>query len=241
MSILKRIEKTLDERLRRIFATPRDSSIASREAIELYLDALGQIRARGTVSIFERVRVELRAESPERRAVLEALFEPVQMLEDIRAALLEERVTAAPNLSVQIDFPESALVELRVFCEKAVGAPQAAQAPLRPARIGDFRLDRALINIGRVPEVVDAMGRTVRRNELCYLDEDTVSRVHAHVRFDGATGDWRIFDDGSTMGTALFREGRRIDVPPHAGRGVGLRIGDEIYFGSLRVAFQEAE
>lgn len=238
MSILKRIEKTLDERLRGIFATPREGS---REAIELYRDALNQIRERAAVSAFDRVRVELHADSPDRRAVLEALFEPAQMLEDIRAALLEERVAASPNLSVRIDFPETAVVDLRVFCEKASSAPKPAPEPLRPMRLGDFLLQRPVVNVGRVPEVVDAAGRALRRNELCYPDDQTVSRVHAHLRYDGGAGDWRLFDDGSSMGTAVFRDGMRIDVPPHAGRGVSLRIGDEIYFGSLRVPFQEAE
>jgi hypothetical protein len=237
MSILKRLEKTLDERLRGLFATPQEGS---REGIELYRDALSQIRERATVGSFDRVRVELHADTPERRAVLEALFEPEQMLADIRAALLEERLTASPGLSVQIEFPEGAATDLRVFFEKATAAPKVAAGPPRPMRIGDFLLQRSVVNIGRVPEVVDAAGRAIRRNELCYADDPTVSRVHAHVRFDSVSGEWRIFDDGSTMGTAIFRDGHRIDVPPHAGRGVVLRPGDELYFGSLRTTFHEA-
>ncbi len=51
-------------------------------------------------------------------------------------------------------------------------------------------------------------------------------------------GEWRIFDDGSSIGTTLFRDGRRIDVPAHAGRGVALRSGDEIYLGQVRLALR---
>ncbi len=87
------------------------------------------------------------------------------------------------------------------------------------------------------------MGRTIRCNELSFPEEaheanPSVSRSHAHVAFDGASGQWRIFDDGSSLGTVLFREGRRIDVPAHAGRGVALRPGDEIYLGQVRLRFE---
>ena len=81
----------------------------------------------------------------------------------------------------------------------------------------------------------------MRRNELFFPEaaheaNPSVSRSHAHLTFEA--GDWRIFDDGSSIGTTLFREGRRIDVPAHAGRGVALRPGDEIYLGQVRLRFE---
>jgi hypothetical protein len=107
----------------------------------------------------------------------------------------------------------------------------------------EFPLDKPRINLGREAEIADALGRAIRRNELYFPESaheanPSVSRSHAHILFDAPTGDWRIFDDGSSIGTTLFREGRRIDVPAHAGRGVALRPGDEIYLGQVRLRFE---
>src|SRR5208337_4550899 len=87
-----------------------------------------------------------------------------------------------------------------------------------------FIADRPHINIGREDEVVDAQGRAIRRNDLFFPEaaheaNGSVSRSHAHLRFDFVTGEWRIYDDGSSLGTGIFREERRIEVPSHAARG----------------------
>jgi hypothetical protein len=260
MSILRRIEKTLDERLRGIFGGS-GAEPGSSEAIELYRDALDQIAARATVGVrgdrvfpFDRIRVELEAAGPERRSVLEALFVPEQMASDIRATLVEAGVTAPAALAVIVEYPESPAVELRVICEKSSAAPLQAPAalPLAPMRLvtltgvssaPDFLMDRVHISIGRVNEVLDSLGRAVRRNDLYFPESDaeanaSVSRAHAHIRFEPSAGEWRIYDDGSSLGTSIFREGRRIDVPAHAGRGALLRAGDEIYIGQVRLRFE---
>ena len=258
MSLLKRIEKTLDERLRGIFGGSSDEP-ASSEAIELYRAALDQVAARASVGKrgsrvfpFDRIRLELEAAGPERRALLEALFSPEQMLADVRSSLVETGVEAPDELAVTVEYPENPVVEMRVICEKAPepqAPPPAPETPLVPMRLitvtgassqPDFLADRPHINLGRVHEVLDAMGRTVRRNDLTFAEgaDDitaTVSRAHAHLQFDGASGDWRIYDDGSSVGTVIFRDGKRIDVPPHAARGVRLLPGDEIYLGQARL------
>jgi hypothetical protein len=261
MPFLKQIEKALDQRLRGIFGGSA-SAPGSREAIELYRDALDQIGARATagkrgdrVFPFDLIRIELMAAAPDRKAVLETLFEPAQMAEDIRATLLEERVSAPRDLAVEIHFPPDAAAELRVVCEKAAagrleaGEPAAPPAPAKLlAKTGiasaeTFPLERQQVNIGRDPEVVDSLGRAVRRNDLHFPEglheaNSTVSRSHAHLRFDSAGGEWRIYDDGSSLGTSIFRDGRRIEVPAHASRGVALRPGDEIYLGQARLIFE---
>ena len=264
MSLLKRIEKTLDERLRGLFGGAAGEA-ASSEAIELYRDALDQLAARATVGRrgdrvfpFDRIRIELKAETADRRALLEAVFLPEQMPADIRATLVEAGVHYPEKLTVAVEFPETPAVELRVLCEKAPEAetqPVAtAAAPLIPIRLvtlsgvsssAEFIADKPHISIGRVDEVTDALGRAVRRNELFFPESAheanaTVSRAHAHLRFDGATGDWRIYDDGSSLGTAIFREGRRIEVPTHGTRGVTLKPGDEIYLGQARLRCEPA-
>lgn len=260
MSLLRRIEKTLDQRLRGIFGAGAGEPRA-REAIELYRDALDQIAARATVGKrgdrvfpFNRIVIELSASEPERKAVLETLFEAGQMIEDVRAALTEERITLPAQLAIEVRYPPDAVVEMRVLCEKAepvaAAGPAAAQTTAMrlvalngAPSIAPFLLERAHVNLGRESEVVDSLGRAIRRNDL-FFPEDTheangsVSRSHAHIRFDGSSGEWRIYDDGSSLGTVLFRNGQRIDVPANAGRGVVLRSGDEIYLGQVRLRFE---
>jgi hypothetical protein len=266
MSLLRRIEKSLDQRLRAIFSGGNDDP-GAREAIELYRDALDQIARRATVGKrgdrvfpFNLITIELRAEDAERKAVLETLFDPGQLGDDIRATLREERVTSPAELAVAVTYPQDALVEMRVVCGReeppqktAAGMiARPAVVELVPARLltiigvassADFTLDRPRINLGREEEITDALGRAIRRNELFFPEQaheanPSVSRSHAHIRFDESSREWRIFDDGSSIGTTLFREGRRIDVPAHAGRGVALRPADEIYLGQVRLRFE---
>jgi len=268
MSFLERLEKTLDKRLGAIFGGSREGP-GEREAIELYRDALDQIGARATVSKrgdrafpFDTIRVELMAASAERKALLEALFEPMQMAEDVRAALVSQRATAPAKLTVTVQYPAEALVELRVLFEKtvpdapaegeaAVAAP-AAPVPLIPVLLRTiegassepvFVANQQRVNIGRERDVVDAQGRAVRRNDLFFPEgaeaiNASVSRTHAHIRFDGKSGEWRIYDDGSKLGTSIFRAGRRIEVPAHAPRGAMLLPGDEIYLGQARIRLE---
>jgi FHA domain len=266
MSLLRRIEKSLDHRLRSIFSGG-DQEPEAREAIELYHDALEQIARRATVGKrgdrifpFNLITIELRAENDERKAVLETLFDPGSLGDDIRATLKEERVTPGGELTVAVKYPEEALVEMRVVCERGEPPQKAAAGniahptlvQITPARLltitgissaTEFTLDRPRINLGREAEITDSLGRAIRRNELFFPEHaheanPSVSRAHAHIRFDASSGEWRIFDDGSSIGTTLFREGRRIDVPAHAGRGVALRTGDEIYLGQVRLQFE---
>ena len=269
MSLLRRIEKSLDQRLRSIFAGNEDEP-GAREAVELYRDALDQIAGRATagkrgdrIFPFNRITVELAAENTERKAVLETIFDPAQFGDDVRTTLREERVTPPADLTIVIHFPENALVEMRVVCERekteaTPAVPEAPPAPtavpLLPARLltvtgassaPEFYLERLRINLGREAEITDSLGRAIRRNELYFPESaheanPSVSRAHAHIRFDASSGEWRIFDDGSSIGTTIFRDGRRIDIPAHAGRGVALRHGDEIYLGQVRLKFETA-
>ena len=46
-----------------------------------------------------------------------------------------------------------------------------------------------------------------------------------------ATGEYRLFDDGSSNGTAIIRGGETIAVPPRDPRGVRVQSGDEVQVG----------
>ena len=53
-----------------------------------------------------------------------------------------------------------------------------------------------------------------------------------------ASGEFRLFDDGSAYGTSVIHNGRLVNVPPAGGRGLRIMPGDEIYVGQARVLFE---
>ena len=66
------------------------------------------------------------------------------------------------------------------------------------ANATEVRLDKARTNIGRVVDVYRAEG-LFRRNDLAF-EADTeinrsVSREHAHIQYDRAAGEYRLFND----------------------------------------------
>src|SRR6202043_188839 len=110
------------------------------------------------------------------------LFDPGSLGEDIRATLKEEHVTPGAELTVAVKYPEDALVEMRVICERGEPPQKAAAGTIAhptlvkmvPARLRtitgvssavEFALDRPRINLGREAEITDALGRAIRRNE----------------------------------------------------------------------------
>ena len=99
------------------------------------------------------------------------------------------------------------------------------------------------VNVGRLPEVADVKSRMVRCNDLVFPENldpanSTVSRVHAHIEFDPATGDFRVFDDASRAGTRVVRQNRTLPAPAGATGGVRLHDGDEIYFGAVCIRLE---
>ena len=97
-------------------------------------------------------------------------------------------------------------------------------------------------NVGRLAEVEDKDHRIIRRNQLVFLDiesrlNQTVSRAQAHVEF-APPDEYRLFDDRSTYGTRIFRQGRTIEIPSGSPKGVRLEHLDEIYFGQACVRFE---
>jgi hypothetical protein len=95
------------------------------------------------------------------------------------------------------------------------------------------------IAIGRGDEVRDSRQRLLRTNDLVFAEgagdvNDTVSRRHARIEHDEASGTFRVYDDGSAQGTSVVRQGRGIAVP-RGTRGVRLQSGDEIVLGRARV------
>jgi FHA domain len=131
--------------------------------------------------------------------------------------------------------------------QRPAPAAAVAKAAVQPtARLTVVRGDAAeqecdiageRVNIGRLKEVVGDRDGLRRRNDLAFQDsETTVSREHAHIRYQAGT--FRLYDTNSARGTAVFRDGRRLEVPRGAARGLTLRSGDEIHLGEARVRFE---
>lgn len=113
--------------------------------------------------------------------------------------------------------------------------------------------------IGRC-EIVEAKGRKViRKNDLFFLEprefkgkihkeliknetiNQSVSRMHGHIRFNKSDGTYFVYDDGSRKGTTLLRGGRGIAQPVDKKIGKELKDGDEICFGKTKVKFRLIE
>jgi hypothetical protein len=99
----------------------------------------------------------------------------------------------------------------------------------------EFTFNAPMISIGRTAEPTDEMGR-VRRNDVVFLDTvdgatETVGRAHARLKLDAGTGEYLLFDEGSSNGTSIVRGGTTIYVSAHDPRGVRVRSDDEIQLG----------
>ena len=86
------------------------------------------------------------------------------------------------------------------------------------------------------PENRPTSSAATRRNRVAFLDArdgvtETVGRAHARLRFDAGSRSYRLFDDGSSNGTSIIRDGTTIAVPPRDPRGVRVQSGDEIQVG----------
>lgn len=91
------------------------------------------------------------------------------------------------------------------------------------------------LHVGRMEEIVDDEGRVRRRNDVAFLEEgdvnQTVSREHARILYDEASGELRLRAEHGASSTRILREGRSIEVSSRDTRGIKLQSGDEIYFG----------
>lgn len=103
------------------------------------------------------------------------------------------------------------------------------------------------LTIGRVPEVMDSRGRLVRRNAVSLVDDaaldpddiarhHTVSRAHARIRYDSASGTFQVVDDQSTSGTTIVRPGAVVPIQVSR-QPVSLRDGDLLHCGKVAFRF----
>src|SRR5258708_2133704 len=110
MTLLRQIERTLDQRLRAALGGgPKNAP----EAIEIYREVLEEVSQRiapgprgAPIFPFNQIRITFKVDDPERRAVLETIFQPGQLATDIRACLNESRAAVPPDLAIEITASE---------------------------------------------------------------------------------------------------------------------------------------
>jgi pSer/pThr/pTyr-binding forkhead associated (FHA) protein len=102
-----------------------------------------------------------------------------------------------------------------------------------------FTFAGPVVRVGRSTDPTDERGRP-RLNDVAFLENDspenrTVTRGHALIRYHPATGEYRLFDEGSANGTRVVRGGEVIDVPKRDPVGLSLRTGDEVQLGKAAI------
>jgi hypothetical protein len=214
---------------------------------------------------YDQLAVTIPVPDPSRRAAFDVAFvEGDALASAVRAFLAQEGCEMPASLQVETTLADEPMPDFadRGFhirygkaesSRSAVAGPapssrrQAAPRVLVTVLNGHadretYELVRPVINIGRIAEVLDARQRLTRRNDIAFDESSdppnsSVSRAHAHIRYDSGDQVYRLFDDSSAHGTSVFRDGRLTTVPP-GGRGLRLESGDEVYFGQARVRFE---
>ena len=252
------IGKDLQSRLKKFFdttldaaATPLEISQAVLDDVERRVEPVGRGRR-----VFPYTRLLLRVRQVHAdRAPLESALEGIDL--KIRERLAEVRCEAPRTIDVRVAFVEKSPAEWRpdqmfaidYFREAETPAVVETQTPPPAVHVAVLRgtatessytFTEQVISIGRSSDPTDELGR-MRRNRVTFLDTvdgvtETVGRAHARLRFDTATDEYRLFDDGSSNGTSIVREGATIAVPRRDPRGVRVQSGDEILVGRAVIA-----
>jgi hypothetical protein len=233
------------------------------ELAEIRLAVLDRIREKsyrsGGTKVFpyDLLRVEMRGVEESRRDVFAGRFFRKYIEQEVRSALRDGGCRFPDNLRVDVEpvagMPKPGEAWLLVEAVSQERADAAAKLIGRlivregDANTAEIRLDKARTNIGRVVDVYRAEG-LFRRNDLAF-EADTevnrsVSREHAHIQYDRAAGEYRLFNDRwyergphGDCATWIVRDGMSQEVH-RTSRGTKLESGDEIRFGKAVVMFE---
>jgi hypothetical protein len=256
MSLFSKIEESIERGFRkwteRMFG-PADSDelLLVHRAILESIESRVQTVAHGKrIFPYGHVTVTLVSADPDRRALYQAaLGEGGRLESDVHEALDSAECEIPRGFGVEVKTSETG--EKNFTIEYAVKAWKRTDEPTRGAgRLivvkgkagqGEYVLEKAFTNLGRMAELTDTEHRVVRRNAVVFEEggdeaNATVSRRHAHIRLDA--GEYRLCDDGSEFGTRVLRDGRAIEVPAGNRRGERLRAGDEIFLGRACLRFE---
>jgi hypothetical protein len=202
---------------------------------------------------FDLVRVSMRGVEEGRAPVFRSGFFRLYLEHEIQGNLRATNVRFPEQLQVEVEVAtglplpnEPWLTVSAGSREKPAELEKAARLIVRKgsANLPELPLDKPRVHIGREPEVY-RHGGIHRRNDLAFVEESevnrSVSREHAHIECDRATGEFRLFNDrwyarGADCGTRIVRAGVSLEVHRDT-RGARLESGDEIHLGSAVAVF----
>lgn len=230
------------------------------EIVDLAVDAIAanvQPTGRGRYSFpFNTVTVTFVAATPEDQVRFEAICAGPPSLEDrvqrrLASAGCEEsegqvfvEFTAEPGAAW--NRPEFDLSLARVALEPRVVEKPITRVALSvtngAAESATYSFTDFPVAIGRGADLRDNRNQLLRINHVAFVEGSehdaeinrTVSRRHARIELDDATGRLRLIDDNSAQGSSVIRGTRGIAVP-RGSRGLGLQSGDEIVLGQARI------
>jgi hypothetical protein len=258
MSFFSEVEKTIEREFRKwtqkAFGPAQSDEllIVHHAILEEVASKIRTVRRGKQVFPFNHLLVRFAAPDAAQYAFLEGAFSENRRLEsDIRECLTSAGCELPAGFSVDIEAAGTGPQTYEILFENRSTPPHPAATPTHARLIvlrgkanqDSFQLETPRTNIGRLAELTDSRQRVVRRNDIVFeegADEAnaTVSRSHAHIRFDRQAADYRICDDASEYGTRIFRDGRSIEVPSGSARGERLSDGDEIYLGRACFRFE---
>ncbi len=233
------------------------------ELAEIRLAILDRIREKSyrsggkKVFPYDLLRVELRGVEESRRDLFAGTFFRRYLEQEVHGALHAAGCRFPENLRVDVE-PQAGMPErgenwlmVQVLSQDSAVAKRVAHLVIQEgtANVAELRLDKARTHIGRTRDVYRNEG-LFRRNDLVFEDDTevnrSVSREHAHIRFDKLTGEYRLFNDRwlargerqtQEVGTWIVRDGISLEVHRDS-RGTRLEPGDEIHFGRAVAIFE---
>ncbi len=250
---------------RTLFEAPLAPSSRADEPAELgeiRLAILDEVRRKSyraggrKVFPFDLVRVELRGVDRQQHGVFTGAFFRKYLEQEIRSGLRGDGCMYPESLRIEVQaeigLPKPGVPWLTV----SAGSQQPGGSGSGAARLlvvegmancPEIRLDRERTNIGRVVDVYRSEG-LFRRNDLAFAEDTeinrSVSREHAHVVYDRAAGEYRLFNDrwyprgeAAECGVWIIRNGMSHEVHRDP-RGTKLEPGDEIRLGRAALRFE---
>ena len=231
------------------------------EFAEIRLAALEEVRRKSyragarKVFPFDLIRVTLRGVAESQADLFCGAFFRRYLEQEVHTALQGDGCRFPENLRIEVDatagLPQRGETWLAVEASSQQPRPDDAEHAARlvvrsgSANLAELRLAKPRTHIGREVNVYRNQGLH-RRNDLAFVEDTdinrSVSREHAHIRHDRATGEYRLFNDrwyqrGTECGTWIVRDGLSREVH-RDGRGTRLEAGDEIHFGRAVVVFE---
>ena len=235
------------------------------EVAEIRLAILDQVREKSyrlggkKVFPFNVVHIHVRGIEDNRASTFTGKFFRAYFEQELRGSLDRGECRYPEDLRVDVEVshdlpaPGEQWVWVDVESQEKPAAAARRTAKLiiieGQANAAEIALSKARTNIGRTVDVYRNEG-LIRRNDLTFTEDTeinrTVSREHAHIVYDKAAGEYRLFNDRwykrdssgtPACGIWIVRDGLSQEVHRTA-RGTKLESGDEIHFGKAVARFQ---